>query len=66
MTAALLAVLKGNKEHIAWSVVALAMVTGAYLAQSDRLELQALELGELRATVKYQEMALESMADLCD
>lgn len=43
----------------------LVMVLGAYLAQADKIESLSLELGELRATVKYQEQALTELTEHC-
>ena len=51
----LLSALKDNKGNVAWSAVMLVMVLGAYLAQADKIEALSLEVGELRATAKYQE-----------
>ena len=61
----LLSALKDNKGNVAWSAVMLVMVLGAYLAQADKIEALSLEVGELRATVKYQVQALEELTERC-
>ena len=61
----LISALKDNKGNVAWSAVMLVMVLGAYLAQADKIESLSLELGQLRATVIYQEQALEDLTERC-
>ncbi len=63
--AALPGLLKDNKSNLGWTAVCLVMVLAAYLAQGDKIEKLSLEVGELRATAKYQEQALKQLTELC-
>jgi len=62
---ALLTLLSANKGHLTGYSIMLLLVVVAYIAQAERINDLSLELGELRATDKYQTQIIEHLTDNC-